>query len=86
MTPSDSSVTSQPSRRSTSAMIWMSVIAGTFDSVVRPGASSAAAISFSDAVLRPADGDLAAQTAPPGTRITCTTGQSTDRGGPPPTI
>src|SRR5215467_2421506 len=65
--------TSQPSRRSTSAMIRMSVILGTFDSTVRPGASSAAAISFSAEFFAPPTVTSPDRRDPPGTRMTSTT-------------
>src|SRR5215831_1828939 len=60
---------SQPSRRSTSPMIAMSVICGTFCSVVRPGARRAAAISFRAEFFAPPTCTSPSRRAPPTTRI-----------------
>src|SRR5215510_8127302 len=83
-----SRVTSQPSRRSTSAMIRMSVIRGTLSSTVTPGASSATAINLSAEFFAPDTATPPARRAPPGTRMTSTavmlgeTGRVTDRRNP----
>src|SRR5262245_58714995 len=70
-TPS-SKVTSQPSRRSTSAMIRMSVIRGTFVMTLSPGASSAAAISLSAEFFAPPTVTSPTSRAPPATRMMST--------------
>ena len=53
-------------------MIATSEIAGRLPSVVSPGASSAAAISFSTLFLAPTTSTLPSRRAPPVTRNTCT--------------
>ena len=70
--PCTDSVTSQPSRPSSSCMVVTSEIAGRLAIVVSPGASSAAAISFNTLFLAPTTETSPASRAPPVTRRTCT--------------
>src|SRR5207248_5467646 len=67
-----SKCTSQPSRRSTSDMIRMSVILGTLEITDSPVASSAAAINFSAEFFAPPTVTSPDSRAPPTTRITST--------------
>src|SRR3954467_12624797 len=60
-----SKVTPQPSRRSTSLMMWTSRMSGTSSSVVRPVASSAAAISLRALFLAPVTRTRPRRDAPP---------------------
>ena len=82
---SASNRTSQPSRRSTSPMIAMSVIRGTFVITLRPGASSAAAISFSAEFLAPTTCTVPARRASPWTRMTSTSLTAVSPASPGPT-
>jgi hypothetical protein len=59
--------TSQPSRRSTSAMMAMSVMRGTFVRTLRPGASRVAAISLSAEFFAPTTATSPARRTPPNT-------------------
>src|SRR3954453_1733010 len=64
--------TSQPSRRSTSAMIATSVMRGTLETTLRPSASRATAISLSAEFLAPPTVTSPDRRAPPLTLITST--------------
>jgi hypothetical protein len=64
--------TSQPSRRSTSAMMAISVIRGTLVTTVRPSASNATAMSLSAEFFAPPTLTSPVSRAPPWTRITST--------------